>query len=109
MFVFFRMTEFVRYSVDKLLYTSFGQLLVSAIIGLALALMFHRICKDGCVAYFAPHIDEIQDKVFKLEDTCYKYTPHIVTCTQKLNVLDPYDVNTSPINKIEIKTNIHNN
>lgn len=103
------MTEFVRYSVDKLLYTSFGQMLASAIFGLALALMFHRVCKNGCVVFFAPHVDEIQEKVFRLEDTCYKYKPYSVNCEKKQNILYPYDINTRPINKIEIKTNINNN
>ena len=98
MFVFFRMTEFVRYSVDKMLYTHFGQILVSAIIGLALALMFHRVCKEGCVAYFAPHIDEIQDKVFKLEDTCYKYTTVNVPCNDK--AIEPYDGYSNASNQI---------
>jgi hypothetical protein len=105
------MTEFVRYSVDKLLYTSFGQLLVSAIIGLALALMFHRVCKNGCIVYLAPHLDEIQGHVFKLEDTCYTYTPHIISCDKKHNILNPYNVNTNPINKINltVKSNMSNN
>jgi hypothetical protein len=103
------MTELVRYSVDKLLYTLFGQMLVSAIIGLAIALLFHRVCKNDCVLYLAPHIDEIKDKIFKLEDTCYKYEPHIVDCSKKQTILNPYNVNTKPINKIEIKSTLLDN
>jgi len=105
------MTEFVRFSVDKLLYTSFGQMLVSAIFGLALALMFHRVCKNGCVLYLAPHLDEIKGQVFKLEDTCYTYKPHIVNCAKKNDILNPYNVNTKPVNKINftIKSNISEN
>jgi len=106
------MTEFVRSSVDKILYTEFGQLLVSAIFGLAIALLFHRVCKSGCVVYFAPHIDEVQDKIFKLEDTCYQYKPYMVKCEnkQKQEILNPYDVNDEPSNKIQkIKSNISEN
>ena len=106
------MTEFVRSSVDKILYTSFGQLLISAIFGLAISLLFHRVCKSGCIVYYAPYIDEIKDKVFKLEDTCYQYTPHMIKCSniQKQEILNPYNVNDEPTNKIQkIKSNITDN
>ena len=104
------MTEFVRTSVDRLLYTSFGQILTSAIFGLALALLFHRVCKSGCTVYYAPHIDEVQDKVFQLEDTCYRYTPYATPCNKHTEVLNPYDVNDEPINKIQkIKSYISEN
>ena len=42
------MPEYVRTAVDKLLYTPFGQILTSAIFGLAIALLFKRVCKDNC-------------------------------------------------------------
>lgn len=106
------MPEFVRSSVDKILYTPFGQLLISAIFGLAIALLFHRVCKSGCIVYYAPHIDEVQDKIFKLEDTCYQYTPYVVSCNkkQKQEILNPYDVNEQPTNKLQtIKSNITEN
>ena len=104
------MTEFVRSSVDRLLYTSFGQILISAIFGLAVALLFHRVCKSGCIVYYAPHIDEVQDKVFQLEDTCYKYTPYVIPCKQNQEILNPYDVNDEPINKIQkVKSYISEN
>lgn len=95
------MTEFVRNSVDRLLYTTFGQMLTSAIFGLALALLFHRVCKSGCTVYYAPHIDEVQDKVFQIEDTCYKYTPYLIPCKKQQEILNPYNINDEPVNKIE--------
>jgi hypothetical protein len=91
----------IRNAIDRLLYTYTGQTLVSAIFGLSLALMFKRVCKDNCTSYFAPYVTDIEGKVFKLEDTCYTYTPYAVDCsTANKQLLEPYDINTEPINKI---------
>lgn len=110
MSAFFRMTEMIRTSIDRLLYTSFGQIIISAIFGFALALLFHRVCKKNCTNYYAPHVDEVQGKVFRLEDVCYKYTPHVVKCDSKQPILNPYDVNTQPVNKgLNIFSNINQN
>ena len=96
------MTEIntTRNIVDKLLYTSIGQKIISSIFGLAIALLFHRVCKDNCVAFFAPHVEDIQGNTFKLDDTCFQYTPYVVDCTEK-KVLYPYDMQNIPENKID--------
>jgi hypothetical protein len=91
----------IRSAIDRILYTPTGQFLVSALFGLALALMFRRVCKDNCVSYHAPYVKDIEGKVFKLEDTCYVYTPYMVDC-QKTDKepLEVYDINSEPVNKI---------
>lgn len=100
----------IRLVVDKLFYTPIGQLITSVIFGLALALLFRRICKENCTLYFAPYIEEIKGKIFKLEDTCYKYTPYIVNCNVKQDILNPYDIGVKPENKIiTYKSNIMDN
>jgi|SaaInl85LU_5_DNA_1037374.scaffolds.fasta_scaffold41192_2 hypothetical protein len=94
----------IRTMIDKLFYTYQGQLIVSSIIGLGISLLFHRVCKDNCTAYYAPYIEEVKDQVFRLEDTCYKYTPYVVQCQEdKIPILNPYDVNKKPDNKIVVK------
>ena len=104
------MSIVLRTSLNRILYTPYGQTLFSALLGLAFALLFNRVCKSGCTVYYAPHIDEINDKIFKLEDTCYKYTPYVVDCRNKQNILLPYDINANPINKIKkIQSNISEN
>lgn len=98
----------IRQVIDRLLYTYYGQIIVSVIFGLALGLMFHRVCKDNCTVYYAPHIDEIKDNVFKLEDTCYMYDPYIVKCNVK-NIFKPYNIKDEPVNKILIHSKINEN
>jgi hypothetical protein len=92
----------IRTAIDRLLYSPTGQLLVSAIFGLALALMFRRVCKDNCLIFYAPYTKDIEGKVFKVEDTCFTYSPYMVGCEKPGSKvpLEPYDVNNEPINKI---------
>jgi len=82
--------------VDRLLYTNLGQIFISLILGLSLSLIFKRVCKENCVIYVAPNNSEIENKLFKLEDTCYKYTTTQVKCNEKdanstIQYYDGYD------------------
>lgn len=102
----------MKIAIDRLLYTPLGQLIISSVFGLALGLIFKRVCKENCTKYFAPYVDEVQGQTFKLEDTCYEYAPYIVDCNKEKDILEPYNVNTKPDNKIDkisIKSNINNN
>ena len=92
----------LRVTIDRLFYDDTGQIIVSALFGLALALLFRRICKDNCVLYSAPDIKEIESNVFNLEDTCYKYKSYPVKCNDIDKPLEPYDINKTPDNLISI-------
>jgi hypothetical protein len=98
----------IKSSVNKILYEPLGQSIICAIFGLALALLFHRVCKGDCTTYYAPNIDEIVNKTFKLENTCYKYTPYNVKCESNATILEPYNVNNKPDNIIKNKNFIDN-
>lgn len=84
---------------DKLFYDPTGQILISAIFGLALSFMFVRVCKDNCVVYYAPKIEDIQDKVFKIDETCYVYKSTPTKCNEK--PLENYNQNITPENLLK--------
>ena len=84
---------------DKLFYNPTGQILISAIFGLALSFMFIRVCKDNCVIYYSPKVEDIQDKIFKIEDTCYLYKSIPVKCNNK--PLVNYNHNIIPENLLK--------
>jgi hypothetical protein len=92
----------LRITIDRLFYDETGQIIVSALFGLALALLFRRICKDNCVLYSAPDIKEIEENIFNLEDTCYKYKSYPVKCNDLDKPLEPYDINKTPDNLISV-------
>lgn len=87
-------------TIHRLFYEREGQIVVSALFGLALALIFRRVCTGDCVLYFAPNVSDIQGKTFILEDTCYKYSPYAVKCNDKEKIYKAYDVNLQPENAI---------
>ena len=92
----------IKEILNRLLYTSMGQMFISALFGLSLALLFKRVCKDNCTIYIAPKKEDIEGKIFKLEDTCYKYKIVNVACNN--SALYQYDGNISPSNEIKEKS-----
>ena len=84
--------------IDRLFYTYTGQLFISCLIGLSLALLFRRVCKENCVIYIAPKHEEIEGKVFKLEDNCYSYSTTTVKCNDK--TINSYEGSRTPDNQI---------
>lgn len=70
--------------VNRLFYTRLGQIFISLLFGVALALMFHRVCKDQkCIIYISPPTKDFKDKTFKVDEKCYQYTPEIVPCDEE--------------------------
>lgn len=91
----------INTSVDRLFYSYEGQLIVSALFGLALALIFRRVCKDNCTEYYAPFIKDIENKNFKIEDKCYQYKPYSVKCNTSEKIYTSYNINSEIDNKID--------
>jgi hypothetical protein len=87
--------------IDRLFYNQYGQIFVCALFGISLALLFSRVCKENCTLYFAPKYNEIDNKTFKLNDTCYKYKSVNVPCNT--TALEEYQGNSKPSNEITEK------
>jgi hypothetical protein len=67
--------------VDRLFYQRTGQIVVSAVLGLALALMFQRACKGRkCVIIQAPPLETLAGEVHREDGVCFKYVPKYVSC-----------------------------
>jgi hypothetical protein len=71
-----------QYIIDRLFYNEYGQMFISALFGLSLALLFQRVCKDNCTLYVAPNHDEIQNNIFRLNNTCYHYKKVAAKCNK---------------------------
>jgi hypothetical protein len=68
--------------IKRMLSDKFGSIMISVILGLGLAALFRRVCSgDGCVVVQAPSEKEMRDYVYKIDASCYKYTPNVVSCT----------------------------
>jgi len=67
--------------IRRLLYSDFGKYLISAILGLGIATLFRKVCKDrSCLVFHAPPIDKIRGQIFKFNDKCYNFKESATTC-----------------------------
>lgn len=68
----------------ELFKTNIGSIIVSFILGLALASLFKRTCSDGkCVVIKGPPLKQIEGKVFAFDNKCYKYKAEASSCSKK--------------------------
>lgn len=69
--------------VDRLFHNQTGQILISALFGIALALLFQRACKGRkCIVIHMPPDSEDFNKVHNFNNECYKFNPRNVPCDQ---------------------------
>ena len=65
----------------KTLHTPNGQLAISFILGIGLASLFRKVCKDrNCIIFRAPDFDEVTKNVYTYGEKCYSFNKSSVTC-----------------------------
>ena len=65
----------------RLLYSKVGITFISILLGLGLASIFRKVCVDrNCIHFSGPVVSDVEDKVFKHDNKCYKYSIHPTTC-----------------------------
>ncbi len=58
-----------------------GSILISILLGLGLAAVFRKACTGAnCVVVRPPDMKEVNKYVYKLDESCYKYTPKPIPC-----------------------------
>ena len=66
----------------RLLTTPLGQMIISILLGIGLATLFHNVCKDkNCIVFNGPVISNIEGKTYKYNEKCYKYTVNPTICS----------------------------
>lgn len=74
--------------IRRLIYSDFGSIVMSIILGLGLATLFRKVCKDrNCMKFEGPSINKIKGQVFKYNDKCYTYEPSITKCDDKMKIV----------------------
>ena len=67
--------------ITRIMKSNIGINVVSIILGLGLASLFKRVCRDNdCLIIKGPELGNIKDKVFKFEEKCYTYEPELTKC-----------------------------
>ncbi len=67
--------------IRRILYSEFGKYMISIILGLGIATLFRKVCKDrSCLVFKAPSIEKISGQVFKYNNKCYKFNETATSC-----------------------------
>ena len=67
--------------LSKFIHTETGRTIMSILLGLGLASLFREVCKGkNCVIYEAPEMKNIEGKIYKHNDKCYKFKPESSNC-----------------------------
>ena len=75
--------------VKRLLYNPYSDYIISIILGFGLATLFRKACKDrDCLIFKAPEQSKINEKIFKFDDKCYKFTPEVKRCDMTKKIVD---------------------
>ena len=74
--------------LGKLLNSPAGKIMISILLGLGLATLFRKVCKNrNCMIFKAPEIEKIKDKTFKYNDKCYKYIEKAESCDKNKKIV----------------------
>jgi hypothetical protein len=75
--------------LNRLLASGFGRYLISILLGLGLATLFRKACKDrSCLSFNGPVISEIDGKTYQFGEYCYKYELIPVKCDPKKRIVE---------------------
>ncbi len=67
--------------LDTVLENRTGQIIVSVILGLGLAIIFSRACIGrNCIITRGPNPSVIDNKIYQFNNECYTFKPNMVTC-----------------------------
>jgi len=76
----------------RLLYTDLGHIFISIILGLGLATLFRKVCTDkNCIRFNGPIISDLEGKIYKHGDKCYKYITKTDKCDTTKRQVDLID------------------
>ena len=68
-------------NLRRLIYSTPGKYIISILLGLGLATLFRRACKErDCLIFRAPSLEKIKGKIFKFENKCYSFSENAQTC-----------------------------
>ncbi len=75
--------------LEKFVRSSTGKILMSILLGLGLATLFRQVCSGkDCLVYMSPPFEELEEKIYKINNKCYKFNKNNVSCQSSRQKLD---------------------
>lgn len=82
----------VQRVIRNILYTERGQIILSIILGLGLATLFRKMCKNkDCYRFIGPEQNKLRDQIFSYDtdnNKCYKLHETNVKCGSHKKTVD---------------------
>ena len=76
-------------NIQRILYGKIGKIFMSVLLGLGLATLFRKVCKNrDCIVFYAPDIDKIKGQIFKFNDKCYTFKEKITKCKPNKKIVE---------------------
>ena len=76
-------------NLRRLIYSDIGKYIISILLGLGLATLFRKVCKDrNCIVFKAPNIKKIKNQIFKFDGKCYQFEENIEKCNTNKKIVD---------------------
>jgi hypothetical protein len=70
-------------SFENILNNGLGSIIISIILGLGLASLFKKVCKNDCIVIKVPNYKEIKNKIYEWDNQCYQYEKVNIMCNKK--------------------------
>ena len=75
--------------LSKFIHTETGKYVMSLLLGFGLATFFRTICKGrNCILFNAPPLEEIENKIYKYDNKCYKYVATSAKCDKNKKIIE---------------------
>lgn len=75
--------------IKRLIYSKFGEVIISILLGLGLATLFRKVCNNrNCLRFEGAPLNKITNQIFKFDNKCYKFTSDIQKCDTNKKIVD---------------------
>ena len=76
-------------NLKRLIYSDVGRIVISIILGLGLATLFRRVCRErNCLVFHAPQMNKIKGQIFTFKDKCYQFEEEIEKCDDNKKIVN---------------------
>ena len=76
-------------NIRRIIYSDFGKIFISVMLGLGIASLSRKSCKDRkCLVFRATPIDKIKKQVFKFNNKCYTFHESATKCDKNKKILE---------------------
>jgi hypothetical protein len=75
-------------NLKRLLTGEFGKIFISVMLGLGIASLFRKTCKDRkCLVFRATPIEKIKNQIFKFNNKCYTFHETAGNCDKNKKIV----------------------